>query len=50
MFGCDSNFTKTKDLDLAIIVEHDAITWAIILLKGFEHHSLSGHVICASNI
>jgi hypothetical protein len=33
MFGCDSNFTEPKDLALAIVVERDAITFTIILLK-----------------
>jgi hypothetical protein len=50
MFGCDSNFTETKDLTLAIIVECDAITFTLILLKGCEHPSLPCHIICASTI
>jgi hypothetical protein len=50
MFGCDSNFTKTKDLTLAIVVEHVAITFTLILLKGCEHPSLHRHMIYASTI
>jgi hypothetical protein len=50
MFGCDNNFTETKDLTLAIVVEHDAITFTLILLKGCEHPSLPHHMICASTI
>jgi hypothetical protein len=50
MLGYDSNFTELKDLSLAIITEHDAITWTIILLKGCEHPSLLGHMICATAI
>jgi hypothetical protein len=50
MFGCDSNFTKTKDLTLAIVAECDAIIFTFILLKGCEHHSLPCHMICASTI
>jgi hypothetical protein len=41
MLDCDSNFTKPNDLSLAIVIEDDAITWTIILLKGYEHISLS---------
>jgi hypothetical protein len=50
MFGCDNNFTEIKDLTLAIIAEHDAITFTLILLKGCEHPSLPYHMICASTI
>jgi hypothetical protein len=50
MFGCDSNITKPKDVFLAIFIERDAITWTIILIKGCEHPSLPGHMICASAI
>jgi hypothetical protein len=50
MFGCDSNFTDTKDLNLAIVAERDAITFTLILLKGCEHPSLSCDIICASTI
>jgi hypothetical protein len=50
MFDCNGNFTKTKNLALAIVAEHDAIMFILILLKGCEHPSLSGHVICASAI
>jgi hypothetical protein len=50
MFGCDSNFTESKDLTMAIITERDAITWKIILFKGCEHLPLPGHMISASTI
>jgi hypothetical protein len=50
MLGCDSNFTKLKDLALAIVSERDEITFTLILLKECEHPSLSGHMICASAI
>jgi hypothetical protein len=50
MFGCDNNFTQTKDLALAIIAERDAITWTIILLKGCENSSLPDHMINVSTI
>jgi hypothetical protein len=50
MFNCDSNFTEPKDLTLAIVIEHDAITLTLILLKGCEHTSLPHHMICASTI
>jgi hypothetical protein len=50
MLGCDSNFTKPKDLALAIVTERDAITFILALLKGCEHPSLSDHMICASAI
>jgi hypothetical protein len=47
MLDSDSNFTEPKDLALAIVTERDAITFTLVLLKGFEHPSLSGHMICA---
>jgi hypothetical protein len=50
MLGCDSNFTEPKDFSLAIIIKRDTITLAIILLKGCEHPSLPGHMICSSAI
>jgi hypothetical protein len=50
MFHCDSNFTETKDLTLAMVIERDAITLTLVLLKGCEHPSLSRHMICASTI
>jgi hypothetical protein len=50
MLGCDSNFTKLKDLALSIIAERDAITWTILLLKRCEYPSLLGHLISASTI
>jgi hypothetical protein len=50
MFRCDSNFTKTKDLTLAIVIERDVITFTLVLFKGCEHHSLPRHMICASTI
>jgi hypothetical protein len=50
MFRCDSNFTETKDLTLAIVGERDAITFMLDLLKGCEHPSLPRHMICASTI
>jgi hypothetical protein len=50
MFGCNSNFTETKDFVMAIIAERDAIIFTIILLKEYEHHSLIRHMICASTI
>jgi hypothetical protein len=50
MLGCDSNFTKIKDLALAIVTKCDAITFTLVLLKGCEHPSLPGHMICASTI
>jgi hypothetical protein len=50
MLDCNSNFTETKDLALAIVAECDAITFTIILLKGCEHHSLPSHMIGASTI
>jgi hypothetical protein len=50
MFDCNSNFTETKDFALAIVAECDAITFTIILLKGFEHPSLPHHIIYASTI
>jgi hypothetical protein len=50
MLNCDSNFTETKDLALAIVVKNDAITITLVLLKGCEHPSLPGHMICASTI
>jgi hypothetical protein len=50
MFGYNSNFTETKDFALAIIVEYDAITFTIILLKGCKHHSLHHHMIYASTV
>jgi hypothetical protein len=37
-------------LALAIVVERDAITFTVILLKGCEHPSFPGHVIGASTI
>jgi hypothetical protein len=49
MFCCDNNFTETKDLTLAIVIECDAITFILVLLKGCEHPSLH-HMICASTI
>jgi hypothetical protein len=50
MFRCDSNFTETKDLTLAIVAERDAITFTLVLLKGCKHHSLPRHMICTSTI
>jgi hypothetical protein len=50
MFGSNSNFTETKNLTLAIIVERDAIIFTLVLLKGCEHPSLPSHMICASTI
>jgi hypothetical protein len=50
MLDCDCNFTETKDFALAIVIERDAVTFTIILLKGCEHPSLSGNMICASSI
>jgi hypothetical protein len=50
MFGCDSKFTKTKDLTLAIVIKCDAITFILVLLKGCKHSSLPRHMICASTI
>jgi hypothetical protein len=50
MLGCDSNFTETKDFALAIVAERDAVTITIIIFKGCEYPSLSGHMICASAI
>jgi hypothetical protein len=50
MFGCDTNFTETMDLTLAIVTECDAITFTLILLKECEHPSLPHHMICASTI
>jgi hypothetical protein len=50
MFGCDSNFTESKDFDMAIVAERDAITWTIILLKGCEYPSLPGHMISAPTV
>jgi hypothetical protein len=50
MLDCDSNFTETKDFVLTIVVERDANTFTIILLKICEHRSLSGHMIGASAI
>jgi hypothetical protein len=50
MFRCDSNFTETKDLTLAIVAECDTITFTLILVKGCEHPSLPHHMICASTI
>jgi hypothetical protein len=50
MFGSNSNFTETKDLALAIVTERDAITFTLILLKGYEHPSLLHHIIFASTI
>jgi hypothetical protein len=50
MFDCNSNFIETKDFALAIVVERDAITFTIILLKGCEHPSLPRHMIYASTI
>jgi hypothetical protein len=50
MFKSNSNFTETKDMDLAIVTKHDAITFTLVLLKGCEHPSLPGHIICASTI
>jgi hypothetical protein len=50
MFGCDSNFIKTKDLTLAIVTERDAIIFTLVLLKGCKHPYLPRHIICASTI
>jgi hypothetical protein len=50
MFGCDSNFTMTKEFALAIFSKGNAITCSVILLKGSEHLLLSGHMIGASTI
>jgi hypothetical protein len=50
MLGCDSNFTESKDLALAIVAKRDAITFTLVLLKGCEQHSLPGHMIFASTI
>jgi hypothetical protein len=50
MFGCDSNFTETNDLTLAIVIERDAITLTLVLLKGYKHRSLPHRMICASTI
>jgi hypothetical protein len=50
MFDCDSNFTETKDLTLAIVAECDVINFTLVLLKGCEHHSLLRYIICASTI
>jgi hypothetical protein len=50
MFHCDSNFTEIKDLTLAIVAERGAITFTLILLKRYEHSSLTRHMICASTI
>jgi hypothetical protein len=50
MFRCDSNFTETKDMTLAIIAERDVITFTLILLKGCEHPSLLRHMIFVSTI
>jgi hypothetical protein len=50
MFRCDSNFTETKNLTLAIVAKCDAITFTLVLLKGCEHPSLHHHMICASTI
>jgi hypothetical protein len=50
MLGCDSNFTESKDLAVAIVAERDAITFTIILIKGYEYPSLPGHVIGPSTI
>jgi hypothetical protein len=50
MFGSNSNFTETKDLALAIVTKCDAIIFTLVLLKGCEHPSLLGHMICASTI
>jgi hypothetical protein len=50
MFRCDSNFTETKDLTLAIVVERDAITFTLVLLKGCEHPSLPRYMICVLTI
>jgi hypothetical protein len=50
MFDCNNNFTEIKDFALAIIAERDAITFTIILLKGYEHPSLPCHIICATTI
>jgi hypothetical protein len=50
MFRSNSNFTETKDLALTIVVERDAITFTLVLLKGCEHPSLPGHMICASTL
>jgi hypothetical protein len=33
MFCCDSNFTETKDLTLAIVAERDVTTFTLVLLK-----------------
>jgi hypothetical protein len=50
MFRCDSNFTETNDLTLAIVAERDVITFTLVLLKGCDHPSLPRHMICASTI
>jgi hypothetical protein len=50
MFRCDSNFTETNDLTLAIVAKHDAINFTLILLKGCEHPSLPHHMICVFTI
>jgi hypothetical protein len=50
MFRCDSNFTETKDLILAIVAECDAINFTLVLLKGCEHPSLPHHMICVPTI
>jgi hypothetical protein len=50
MFGYDSNFIEPKDLALAIVTECDAMTWTIILLKGWKYPPLPGHMISASTI
>jgi hypothetical protein len=39
MLGSDSNFIETNDLTMAIVVERDAITFTLILLKECEHPS-----------
>jgi hypothetical protein len=50
MFRCDSNFTETEDFCLAIVAERDAITFTLVLLKGYELPSLPRHMICAFTI
>jgi hypothetical protein len=48
MFSSNINFAETKGLTLAIVAEHDAITFTLILLKGCEYSFLPGHIIYAS--
>jgi hypothetical protein len=50
MFSCDSNFTEAKELTLAIVTERDVTIFRLVLLKGYEHPSLSHHIICVFTI